>query len=61
MLDELTIENAREQVEAAVNGETVKVTNKTQGYTFETVLNISERQAGMLLAGGLLNYTRERS
>ena len=61
MLDELTIENAREQVEAAVNGETVRVTNKTQGYTFETVLNISERQAGMLLAGGLLNYTRERS
>lgn len=61
MLDELTIENAREQVEAAVNGKTVTVKNVTQGYTFETNLAISDRQAGMLLAGGLLNYTRERS
>lgn len=61
MLDELTIENAREQVEAAVSGKTVTVKNVTQGYTFETNLAISDRQAGMLLAGGLLNYTRERS
>ena len=61
MLDELTIENAREQVEAAVNGKPVTVKNVTQGYSFETNLVISDRQAGMLLAGGLLNYTRENN
>ena len=61
MLDELIIRDARAQVEAAVSGKPVIVTNKTQGYDFETVLAISERQCGMLLAGGLLNYTRERS
>lgn len=61
LLDELTIDNAREQVEAAVNGKSVTVRNVTKGYTFETNLAISDRQCGMLLAGGLLNYTRERS
>ena len=61
MLDELEIKDARAQVEAAVSGKPVIVTNKTQGYDFETVLAISDRQCGMLLAGGLLNYTRERS
>jgi len=61
MLDELVIENAREQVEAAASGKAVTITNKTQGYSFETELVISERQKDMLLAGGLLNYTRERA
>ncbi len=61
MLDELVIENAREQVEAAASGNTVTITNKTQGYSFETELVISDRQKDMLLAGGLLNYTRERA
>ena len=61
MLDDLVIENAREQVKAAVDGKPVTVKNVTQGYTFETNLVISDRQAGMLLAGGLLNYTRENN
>ena len=61
MLDELVVENAADQVRAAVNGKNVTVTDKTQGFSFETVLNISERQCGMLLAGGLLNYTRENA
>ncbi len=61
MLDDLVIENAREQVKAAVDGKPVTVKNATQGYTFETNLVISDRQAGMLLAGGLLNYTRENN
>ena len=61
MEDELVINNARAQVEAAVSGKKVVVTNKTQGYDFECNLDISDRQCGMLLAGGLLNYTRERS
>ena len=61
MLDELVIENAREQVEAAATGKTVVITNKTQGYSFETELVISDRQKDMLLAGGLLNYTKENA
>ncbi|MBR4495070.1 MAG: aconitate hydratase [Clostridiales bacterium] len=61
MLDELVIENAREQVEAAASGKTVVITNKTQGYSFETELVISDRQKDMLLAGGLLNYTKENA
>ncbi|MCR5200428.1 MAG: aconitate hydratase [Saccharofermentans sp.] len=61
MLDDLVIENAREQVEAAASGKTVTITNKTQGYSFETELVISDRQKDMLLAGGLLNYTKENA
>ena len=61
MLDDLVIENAREQVEAAASGKTVVITNKTQGYSFETELVISDRQKDMLLAGGLLNYTKENA
>ena len=61
LLDELKIENAREQVKAAVNGSKVTVKNVTKGTTFECNLAISERQAGMLLAGGLLNFTREQA
>ena len=61
MLDDLVIENAREQVEAAASGKAVTITNKTQGYSFETELVISDRQKDMLLAGGLLNYTKENA
>ena len=61
MLDDLVIENAREQVEAAASGKTVTITNKTQGYSFETELVISDRQKDKLLAGGLLNYTKENA
>ena len=61
LLDELTIDNAREQVKAAVGGAQVEVKNVTKGTTFKCNLAISERQAGMLLAGGLLNFTREQA
>ncbi|MBR3304668.1 MAG: aconitate hydratase [Christensenellaceae bacterium] len=37
------------------------VLDKTSGYEFEVELNISARLRGIILAGGLLNYTRERS
>ena len=61
MLDDLVIEDCRKQVEAAVNGTQVTVKNLTKGTEFKADLSITDRQAGMLLAGGLLNYTRERS
>ena len=61
LLDELVIEDAREQVKKACAGEKIKISNKTQGYDFEVDLQISERQRDMLLAGGLLNLTKELS
>lgn len=61
MLDDLTIENAREQVADAVNGKEIVVKNITKGTSFNVKLDISDRQKGMLLSGGLLNYTREQA
>ena len=44
---------------AIKDGDTVyTVTNKTQGTTFDVSLDFSARQRDMLLAGGLLNYTK---
>ena len=58
MGDALTIENAREQVKAAVSGACVVLTGPG-GKQIKTRLEISQRQADMLLAGGLLNATKE--
>jgi len=60
MLDNLVIENAPVQIASAVGGEPVHVKNLTKGYSFDTVCSVSERQANMLLAGGLLNFTRHQ-
>ncbi len=60
MMDEIVIKDAREQVLAAVGGAQVEITNVTKGKTFMADLKVSERQAGILLAGGLLDYTREQ-
>ncbi len=47
---------------AIKNGDvTYTVKNKTQGTTFEVNLDFSTRQRDMLLAGGLLNYTKENA
>ncbi|MBQ9625080.1 MAG: aconitate hydratase, partial [Clostridia bacterium] len=54
--DVLEIKNAREQV----LNEEVTVDNKTKGYSFKTLLNVSDRQRQMLLYGGLLNYTKHQ-
>ena len=35
------------------------VTNVTTGETFTALCSLSERQQKMVLAGGLLNYTKE--
>ena len=56
-------ELAFEGIAAAIkNGDTVyTVKNKTQGTTFDVALDFSTRQRDMLLAGGLLNYTKENA
>jgi aconitate hydratase len=54
--DELQLLNIRTKIE---NGSSVTLINKTKGLEIELACDISERQKNILLAGGLLNYTRE--
>ncbi len=57
-LDELKIDNLKD---AVINADTVKVTDVTKGFDFEVKLDFSQRQRDMLVAGGLLNYTKENA
>lgn len=57
-LDELKIDNLKE---AVLNADTVKVTDVTAGFEFDVKLDFSKRQREMLVAGGLLNYTKENA
>ncbi|NLG92374.1 MAG: aconitate hydratase [Clostridiales bacterium] len=57
-MDELELPDIRKEIES---GTTVLVKNRTKGTTFEAEAVLSERQRKMVLAGGLLNYTRENS
>ena len=57
--DELAFESIATAIK---NGDTVyTVKNKTQGTEFKVNLDFSARQRDMLLAGGLLNYTKENA
>ena len=58
MNDELAIENAIEQVKKA---DTIVVKNLTKNTQFNVKVTLSDRQVQMILAGGLLNFTREQS
>ena len=57
--DELVIHYAQDQIKGAANGELVMITNLRDGSEIATKLNISERQKDILLAGGLLNFTKQ--
>ncbi|MEA4888406.1 MAG: aconitate hydratase [Clostridiaceae bacterium] len=59
LLDELLIENADEQIKALAAGRPLIVLNRTRDSSIICDLPISSRQAGILLAGGLLNQTRK--
>jgi aconitate hydratase len=59
--DSLVIENVREQIEGAVGGDRILVKNITRDIAYETMLSVSRRQADILLAGGLLNYTKQEN
>lgn len=56
--DELAIENAIEQVKKA---DTIVVKNLTKNTQFNVKVTLSERQVEMILAGGLINYTRHQA
>ncbi len=55
MNDELAIDNAIEQVK---NADTIVVKNLTKNTQFNVKVSLSDRQVQMVLAGGLLNYTK---
>ena len=54
-MDELEIPDIRE----LVGKSEITVLNKTKGTSFQVNCQISERQRDIILAGGLLDYTRE--
>ncbi len=58
MMDELAIDDVRTQL---TSGNKIVVKNITKGIEIPTIINVSDRQKDMLLAGGLLNYTRENN
>lgn len=50
--DEITIDN----IHKAVEQETITVRNVTKGYDFKVNASLTDRQRGIVLSGGLLNY-----
>ena len=56
--DELCLPEIRDVIS---NGKTAVLVNKTTGEKYELDYQLSERQVQIILAGGLLDYTRENS
>lgn len=54
--DELAIDNLTDQIKA---GNELTVKNVTKGTTFTVTHDLTERQTAIVLAGGLLNYTKQ--
>ncbi len=57
--DCLCIENAKKQIESMQGY--IEVTNRSKNKKIKTILDISERQTKILIAGGLLNFTKQRT
>lgn len=57
-MDELKIENAREQIEKS---DVLIIENVTKGLKYRMILNLTDRQRQMILHGGLLNLTKAMS
>lgn len=58
MGDELVIENAIDQIK---NGSQLKLKNLTQNKEIPVSVTLSDRQVQMVLAGGLLNFTKKNN
>lgn len=56
--DELALEGIREKL---ISGEKVTLKNCTTGEEYPVTCNVSDRQRDIILAGGLLNYTKENA
>lgn len=57
-LDELVIENAPNQIS---HGNVITVKNVTKSLEYKMNIDLSDRQKEIMLAGGLINYTKENS
>ena len=58
--DELSIKNVRAALNSAQAGQNFMVEDRTKGFTFEATSSLSRREADLILAGGLLPYTRAK-
>ncbi len=56
--DELALDGIREKI---ISGSAVTLKNITKGEEYALLSNYSERQKAMILAGGLLNYTKNNA
>jgi aconitate hydratase len=56
--DELVLTDARSKV---LGPDTFEMENRTKGYRFGVILDVSGRLKQILAAGGLLNFTREKN
>ncbi len=56
--DELEIKGL---IEAVKSSDEITVTNKTKGFDFVGKLDLSQRDRDILLAGGLLSYTKQKT
>ena len=58
-MDELSLPDVRAAVEAGKDE--LELRNETKNESYRVLLPLTERQRGMILAGGLINYIRTRS
>ena len=57
-MDELSLPGVREKITAGE--EILQLKNETKGETYEVRLPLTDRQRGMILAGGLINFIRKQ-
>ena len=58
-MDTLSLPGVREAV--AAGQETLTLRNETKGEDLRVLLPLTERQRGMILAGGLINFIRKQA
>lgn len=56
--DELELPNCKKEI---LNGDIITVVNKTKGITMKAEAVLTDRQRAMVVAGGLLNYTKTQA
>ncbi len=60
-IDQTDVLEIKDLLNQIKNSDTLKITNKTKDFDFEAEIQLSIRQRDMLLAGGLLNYTKNNA
>lgn len=56
--DQLELPNVKQEI---MDGKNITVVNKTNGETVEAVCELTDRTKAIIIAGGLLDYTKENS